>query len=602
MITEPGAPADVIEKAWAGLKQGQAPAEILALVGDIGPEDPSHAKALHVRGVCVGRQGDAQQAKVLLIEAIRAGEQGNVTIWTDLAALAAQTGLPDDTATAMLQALIQRVEPETLFPLGQRLLAAVGFATKAQLPWKDAAFDKLAIPLLARLLGIGQIDAALSLEGLFYENYVKSTETEAHFARAMSRMEPLFTAAAHRLRSELPPLPPASLEPPYRVGFFIHNATMLAHIEVLLNALKGYRLLEDQPFEPTVYCFSGKSLELEAALARIGVRLVMLNERFPETAGSGWRRLLLLREVLAEEGVQQLVWVSLVTMLPLAFGLRIAPVQTWWAMKYRNFSQPDIDGYVTGSALTRFGMLCGRRWRMAMLGVDDWYDPGLETEAATLRASLGERLVLMTLARTEKMHDPDYLQAMVAILKAHPDTIFLWAGRTESPIVAQAFAAAGVANRTKFIGWVNTRLYAQVADVFLDTFPFPCGFTLFQAMAAGKPVVIYDSPEAAQTGLWNFLKPVLDDGEGSAEERAELRTIVGEETDPLIAVARSPEDYPHLAGRLIQDPALRATAGAASRRFIDRYFSDPAVMGESMSDHFIDLIQERQRGRTGHDL
>ena len=363
---------------------------------------------------------------------------------------------------------------------------------------------------------------------------------------------------------------------------------------MLLNTLKGYRLLDEQPFEPVVYCFGGKSAAMERALADVAVPLVMLNERFPETQRSGWQRLLRLRELLSADGIQELVWVSLVTMLPLAFGLRMAPVQTWLAMKYRNFSHDDIDGYVTGSALTRFGEMFGRRWRMGMLGVDDWYDPALEAQAAAIRAELGDRLVTMTLARTEKMHDPAYLAAMVEILKGNPQVVFLWAGREESPTVVEVFRAAGVLDQTRFIGWVNTRLYAQVADIFLDTFPFPCGFTLYQAMAAGKPVVVCDTPEAAQTGLWAFLKPVVEDGEGTPEERAELLSFIGDPNDPLIAVARAPQDYVRLAERLIADPAARAVAGDAARRFIARYFSDPRMLGDSIGRHLVELIEERR--------
>ncbi|MBS0331640.1 MAG: glycosyltransferase [Proteobacteria bacterium] len=591
--------ADALREAWARLKQGRPPAEAEPLAASIGPGDPLQGQAQHLRGACAERRGDHDRAKALLVDAIRLGEQGRVGVWSDLAAAVAGSGFADDAALAMLKGVIREVTPEGLFPLARGLLIATGFGTRDQLPWKDAAFETLAVPILARLLALDRIDAALALETLLYENYVKPRETEAHFTQVMARIEPLFTAAAHRLREALPPLPEPSLDPPHRVGFFIHNATMLAHIEVLLNTLKGYRMLEDQPFEPIVYCLGGKSPEMEAALAGLGVRLVMLNERFPDAGESTWRRLLGLRELLARDGVQELVWVSLVTLLPLAFGLRLAPVQTWWAMKYRHYSQPDIDGYVTGSALTRFSEIAGRRWRMARLGVDDWYDANQEPEACEIRAGLGDAVVLMTLARTEKMVEPPYLDAMVRILRARPRAVFLWAGREPEPAVVEAFRAGGVADRARYIGWVNTRLYAQVADIFLDTFPAPCGFTCFQAMAAGKPVVIYDSHEAAQTGLWNFMRPLVDGDEGAPGERAELRSIIGDAADPRVAIARSPDDYVRLALRLIDDPEARAEAGEASRRFIERYFSDPRDLGASMAEHFMELIALRREPAPG---
>ena len=584
------APTDAIHQAYALLQQKAPVQDILALVAHIDSGHGQFAQAQYVRGICAARLGDVQRAKALYIDAIGRGQDG--AVWLNLAGAAAALGMPDD-AGSMLLGLLQRMPTPQLFPFARQLLGVTGFADKAPDPGKDLAFSKLVLPTLAMLLERREMDGAMGLESLLYEYYVKPTETEAHFAWCMAQIAPLFTAAAHAWRAQLPPLPQPALEPPYRIGFFIHNATMLAHIEVLLNTLKGYRRLDEQPFEPTVYCFSGKSPEMEQALARLGVRLVMLNERFPETRDSAWRRMLRLRELLSEERVQELVWVSLVTMLPLAFGLRLAPVQTWWAMKYRNFSHQDIDGYVSGSALTHFGMLAGRMWRMGMLGVDDWYDPSLEDEAAALRVELRGRVVLATFAREEKMGDPAYLQALTAILTAHPTAVFLWAGRTEKPEVVQAFRAAGVLDRTRFIVWVNTRLYAQVPDIFLDSFPFPCGFTLFQAMAAGKAAVLYDSPEAAQTGLWNFLKPLVDDGQGTVEERAELQAFMGDEANTLIAVARTPDDYVRHVGRLIEDPKARAAAGEASRRFMARYLSDPCAMAASYARHFVELIEER---------
>lgn len=579
---------DRIAAAWTLLQRNAHSTEIVALVEPIRADDPRYAEALHVRGALAGRDGDPSGARDLLLEAIRRGEP-SVRVWLHLAAAAGSLGLPDDLA-AMLLDLLRRVAPAQLPSLTGQILQALRFTGAPPHAGQAAVFEKLLLPLLALLLDRDEMDAAIGLESLIYEAYAKPTETEAHFAATMGRIEPLFTAAGRRWRAKLPP-PTQSLAPPYRVGFFLHNASMLAHVEVLLNALKGYRRLDDQPFEPIVYVFGGKSPQMEAAFAALNVRLVNLNERFPETERSHWARLLRLRELIAEEGVQQLVWISLVAMMPLAFGLRIAPVQTWWAMKYRNFSQPDIDGYITGSALTPFGDVAGRRWRMTRLGVDDWYDAALEPEAARLRAALGDRTVLMTLARTEKMIAVEYLEAMVRILQARPDAVFLWAGREENPRVVEALRDGGVLDQTRFIGWVNTRLYVQVADVFLDTFPAPCGFTLFQAMAAGKPVVIYDSHEAAQTGLWNFLRPLVDGQEGRLEDRAELASIIGSASDPKIAIARGLEDYVRYALRLIDGPARRHEAGAAARCFIDRYFSDPRDLGASMSEHVLALLE-----------
>lgn len=591
---------DSIQRAFSLLQQGLPPSEALVLVADYAEGHALFAQAQHVRGVCATRKGEFEEAKTLLIDSIRRGNSSS-QVWLDLAAAASALRLPGD-ALSMVLDLLRRITTPQLFPFAIKLLRVLGFTSTDRDAQKDLAFEKLVIPILAELLQRRDMDNAMALEGLLYEYYVKPTETAEHFGWCMERIEPLFTAAAHAWRADLPPLPQPPLTPPYKIGFFIHNASVLAHIEVLLNTLKGYRMLDEQPFEPTVYCFSGKSTQMEQALAGVGVRLVMLNEVFPETATSSWQRLLCLRELLSQEGVQELVWVSLVTMLPLAFGLRIAPVQTWFAMKYRNFSLEGIDGYVTGSALTRFGWLHGRRWRMGMLGVDDWFDPALTDTAAGIREQYAGKVILMTLGRSEKMQNTAYLAAVIELLRSNLDSIFLWAGREENSTVRNAFEEGGVLEQTHYLGWVNTRLYAQVADIFIDSFPFPCGFTLFQAMAAGKPVVIYTAPEAAQTGLWSLLKRVIEDGEGDVDDVAEMMNFVGDPQCPLISIARTPQEYVALTQRLIRDATAQRAAGLASNQFILRYFSDPSAMGRSLARHFVELIEERRDGRSGISL
>jgi hypothetical protein len=580
-----------LEQANALLSQNAPVADILKAVQSITPESDRYASAQHVRARCAMREGDHAAAKLLLLEAIRGGDATR-GVWLNLATVGGALGMPDDILN-ILSGVLPRIDPNLLPKFSMQALHAMSFVNYETGAWKDKTFDRFVVPLMALLLERNQMDPALRLEQITYEYYIKGNEVDLHFARCMEKLEPLFTAAGLRFRAPPNLTDPRYAERPYRVGFFIHNASMLAHVEVLLNALKGYRQLPAQPFVTTVYCFSGKSLEMERALAELGVRLVMLEEVFPETTGSTWQRLLRLRALLREEAVHELVWVSLVVHLPLAFGMRMAPVQTWWAMKYRSLAQDDIDGYLTGSALTKFSTIGGRRWRMSQLGVDDWYDATLEHHAAAIRADFGGQTILMTLARAQKMQDPEYLRAIVAILQANPDTVFLWAGKEESATVATAFEAGVVADRTRYIGWVPTRLYAQVGDIFLDTFPFPCGFTLFQAMAAGKPAVIYDSPESDQVGLWSFLKPLVEGGEGSADQRAELMTFMGPPDSPNIAVAKSADVYVQSANRLIRDAAFRQSAGEMSRRFMDRYFSDPRAMGASVSDHLVELIEQR---------
>lgn len=585
------AASERIKEAVDLLKQNQPTAQAIERLEGIGEGHPNFGAAQALRGRCALRDGDLIGAKALLMEGIRLGDRQVASV-VDLARTAALSGMPAD-ALAQIFEVLRPASGEQLRSLLPSFLQALDFAGEMR-PQKDAVFERFFLPLMASALEQRKMDVALDIEHLLSNHYAKAVETEAHFGRYMERIAPLFTEAGHHWRASLPPARQPALAPPYRVGFFIHNASTLAHIGIMLTMLRGYRTLDEQPFEPVVYCLQGNSPEMERALADAGVRLVMLSRRFPGDVRSNWKQLLNLRDLLAEEGVQELVWISVVVMMPLAFSLRLAPVQVWWCMKYHNFSHPDIDGYVCTRQSNGFGMLAGRVWRMAMLGSDDWFDPGRTQRAAEIRASINARVVLISLGRTEKMRDPVFVNTVVELLQAHPDAAYVWAGHEQSPSIVAAFKAGGVLDRTHYVGWVDTLVFAQVGDVFIDTFPFPCGITLVQAMAAGKPVVLYDSPEAAQTGVWNVIKPRLEGTEGTPEECSALRSLVGDRETPKIAIARTPQEYIRYVSRLIDDAAARAAASEASLRFVEQYYSDIRGMAASMSRHFVELIEERR--------
>ena len=71
----------------------------------------------------------------------------------------------------------------------------------------------------------------------------------------------------------------------------------------------------------------------------------------------------------------------------------------------------------------------------------------------------------------------DFLLALGQILALNPHCAFIYTGREFGRRrIARQF---GVEQQIKFIGWVDTNLYAEVIDIFLETFPFGCGVTAF---------------------------------------------------------------------------------------------------------------------------
>ncbi|HKQ28693.1 MAG TPA: glycosyltransferase, partial [Burkholderiales bacterium] len=283
---------------------------------------------------------------------------------------------------------------------------------------------------------------------------------------------------------------------------------------------------------------------------------------------------------------------SIAVHMAFAFSMRVAPVQIWWAMKYHSLEFPEIDGYLTNQSAGSTKLVEGRLWRSAPLASEEWHRPQLAAEAAQVRAEFSQyRLLFGCIGREEKINSAAFLEGVAAILKACPDAGFVWTGRERSASVQAALARSGVAERCHFIGWVDTKLYAQVLDVFLDSFPFPCGFTLYEAMAAAKPIVTYASAEAAETGIYGLLAPLLSGATGSTDEIAAARKLFAD--GDLFHCAHDPAEYVQLALRLAGDEGARRAAGEANQAFVREFLSDRRGMAEAVATHFLELIRAR---------
>jgi glycosyltransferase involved in cell wall biosynthesis len=306
-----------------------------------------------------------------------------------------------------------------------------------------------------------------------------------------------------------------------------------------------------------------------------------------------------LRGTLAEQGFHAAVWLTAPPGCAFAMGMRLAPVQIYFTMKYHSLSIPEFDDYLSGGpAGQKFNTIDGRRYRIGQTRYAELVEPSLASRAAGIRAELGPQwTILGCLGREDKINSAAFLSAVCAILARHPQTVFLWTGRAQLPAIQDAFEKAGVAGRCLYIGWVDTRLYAQVLDIFLDSFPFPCGLTALQTMAAGKPVVFFDSPEARETGVPVFVQPVLEGKAGDETQRARYRELLQPDANPpLFPFARDAGRYGDLVDLLVTDPGYRDRVGRALKSFVAEYIIDSAACGRTYEAHIFEAIDAAAAG------
>jgi glycosyltransferase involved in cell wall biosynthesis len=474
------------------------------------------------------------------------------------------------------------------------IMMTMGFSRGSSRDWRNYLFEALVVPLMRELTSNEAYEMVLQFESLAYNEHVIPTETEDHFRRCYQLMAPVLEEAGKRYARNIPART-ANTETHPKIGFVLNNSGLLAHSQVLLDYLCAYAALPDRRFTPVVYILfrlRGNS-RLVQGLTEAGIAIYWVEDQVPNGNVDTIGRLTALRNHARTMSLHAAVWVSVVPCMAFSFAMRLAPVQVWWSMKYHSLDLQSIDEYLTGWSIGRTKKIGERVWRSGRLGLPNWYDPNLSSEARAIRMQFDpERIIIGSFGREEKLDSGEFLLAICRILRANSRVMFLWTGRSQLPSIDAIFREQNVAGQTRFIGWVNTKLYAQVIDIFADSFPFPCGLTAVQAMAAGKPIVMYESAEAMETGIHGIVSPILAGTDGSIADQSRVQEIFsppGQES--AYYCARNDAQYVAYLQKLIDDVALRSRAGDACKQFVSEFFSDVSGMCRSFTDHLVDALK-----------
>ena len=441
----------------------------------------------------------------------------------------------------------------------------------------------------------------LQIEQMLYVNYVKRWETESHFRAIYQEISPHLRKTAFSASSDLARIDNKFLGRPNELNtadplvfFIVHVESELAHVQSLLRYLEAYQEFkaELEPVRPVVISLDGSDAPLRLRLKRLGIPLISLGDKEPRNE-NGYIKLLKLVTLCRHNQPQAIVFVSLVLWMASFFAVRLAKAQIWWAMKYHAYTTPDIDGYICGSPDGEPRQLGGNHWETAPFGGSDWFAPELVNAANQIRSELGTwKTIFGSIGREEKLRDPAFLDTVCSVLEANPDSLFLWTGKHQDEGIQRFFDARGLSARSKFIGWVNTRLYSQVIDVYLDSFPFPGGYTVYESMAAKKPIVMMklDYPSV---GLQNNVSPYYfsDNTDGM---NGDIQALFRKNQESIFyPVATDKSSYIAYASRFATDHELSTCVGDINAQFVEKYMSNRKGMAAGYTRGIRKIIENQ---------
>jgi hypothetical protein len=432
---------------------------------------------------------------------------------------------------------------------------------------------KRAVELMLAAIRVGNVDLALRYEHDLYISFVRVVESEEHYYRRFSDWREELARLGRRFRD----VSTGADSDPQKIAFILLTGHVLGHTSVLLKYLAARNIKRgaNDNLIPTIYVIEGCSPPFVEACRAAGANLVSLEQDLPALAKAGLgQKLLALRDRLRDDRIACAVWVSIPLASAFALSAGMAPVQIFWALKFHPVAGPYIDGYLTngspGQTERKFGK---QSWQVVPTPLAIEMRHVDQDEVMRIRKSFSEPFLFGTVAREEKIQSPDFLRAVVKILKAQPEAGYLWTGRNAARPIVDYFEAQGVASRCHFIGWVDPVLYASAFDVFLETFPFGCGITGYQALGARTALLSYLSEDTVfGMQYWSQVGNMSD----------------ADVTGFPVLCARNSEEYVNLAIRLASDSAFRGEVAARGHGF----FQDELALGTSHAAAFFGAIKE----------
>jgi glycosyltransferase involved in cell wall biosynthesis len=466
------------------------------------------------------------------------------------------------------------------------LLRFFGLSGEVDVNDREVTFAGIFLPLLRQICLQGDDIVAIYLETFIYQTHIKRTETPEHHAACWSQIAPVMyeMGKAMLARRAAPTQQCDVTTGPPKIAFFIHSTAILAHTDWVLTYLRAWHRTGRQLIQPIVFSMaSGRSTPLQEALDRLDIPLIAGPELFPDLHPA--QILVLAKQYFEKNGVGLAVFVSLPLHLAYSAGIHIAPRLAWWPMKFPLSTFPMVDSRIQTRTLYKATeTIDGQEWRFGP-PFHDVPDTASADEVRAIRQKYAGKVILGTIAREEKINSGGYVDAVVEILRRHPEACFLWTGRTELTAVVSAFEAAGVADRCHFVGWVDPRIYCGAFDVYLDTFPLS-GTMAVEALHAGVAVV-----SQGEDGAYHYLAP---DATGRLPyrdaEKAVLEQIFGELEAQLGDIwSASSAAYVTRASRLIVDVDLRRKLAAAGKAFVDRFLFNPDYAAAIFTQHFHEM-------------
>lgn len=470
------------------------------------------------------------------------------------------------------------------------LFYSLGFFPRAPIEDLRRIFHNIIVPVVER--GRYNKDAAsfaLFLETAAYEILVKATETEEEFK---STYEPMVgplskigeTFGAPLGLTHIPSAVPV-------VAFWLPGAAILAHTQQLLTLLRALKALPHPPISPIVYIGSPTAPASQKVFEATGWPVAFLGDGARQ--GQVLPPMVLLdrlRDRVVQDNATALVFVSTPIHMLTAVAMGFAPVTAWWSMKWHSLEVPGLDLRMTprrGDEVT----MGGYTWKCGHVCLPRLANPDQKRVRERLRKQykIEESAILFGFLGREDKLSPEYGDAIATLLEAHQNAYFVFTGRQRTQAFEERLKS--VANRVRFIGWVDVESVIWVLDVYADSMPMGSGHTAFAAMQAGIPVVTLMTKENTENSAASHISQIMT-GNGVSRDEADAAwdMLRNEDLDAYPGVPTI-QEYHYRLCQLAASAQMRGQVGELQRQFVEKFMMDGEKYATQTSRVILDAIK-----------
>ncbi|XPV68860.1 MAG: hypothetical protein ACNI25_16365 [Halarcobacter sp.] len=285
-----------------------------------------------------------------------------------------------------------------------------------------------------------------------------------------------------------------------KVAFVMQRIIRHSTVKVLYYLMESIMKKQHENYEFVLYDLAfpesgGSDVVFIKEFEKLGLRYVNLHEKIFNNTSETYSLLekcIKSREILIEDDID--IFIGLHTRVEYMFLYltRTASEQIYWYHGSNvEYDVEGIDKRITHSSIPEKSNFEMKKFFISK-EYNDEEKMEFEKEEKKIRSTYPEDFVILgSIGRLIKIDNDDYLATVCEILKQNPNTIYLACGDGDKSNIITFIKKNDLEDRFYFPGFVNSKIYGRVIDIYLNTFPDPGGESVneFVSLDENKYVV-----------------------------------------------------------------------------------------------------------------